>query len=148
MIPTQPITATPASLWFRLFALVYDALPLLALWFFATVLALVIRGGALDVHQWTDKLIVQAFVVVLTGAYFVISWTRGGQTIGMKAWRLRITRPDGSAIDSKQAVIRYLVSVLSVCVLGIGFLWALFDSQRRTWHDIVAKTLMVRMEKS
>lgn len=143
----QRLAATPASLWLRAFAGIYDLLPLLALWFFATVFALVLRGTALDVHSLPDKLLVQALVFTFTGAYFVISWRRGGQTIGMKAWRLRITRPDGTPIDTKQALMRYVVALISLLAVGIGFFWALFDSQRRTLHDIAAKTVLVQLEK-
>jgi uncharacterized RDD family membrane protein YckC len=143
----QRLTATPASLWLRLFAGIYDLLPLLSLWFFATVSALVIRGSALDVHTLRDKLLVQFFVFTFTGAYFIISWLRGGQTIGMKAWRLRVTRPDGAPIGFVQALIRYFVALISLLALGIGFLWAFFDPQKRTWHDIAAKTVLVQVEK-
>ncbi|HEX6833391.1 MAG TPA: RDD family protein [Rudaea sp.] len=148
MNPTSPAPATLAPLWFRLFAAVYDLFPVLALWFVATTIALLARGGALDVHRWTDKLLVQALIVAFTGVYFVVSWRRGGQTIGMKPWRLRIVRADGGAIDANQALIRCAVAFVSLLALGIGFLWALFDPQKRTWHDIAAKTLMVRVAKA
>ena len=144
----QRLTATPASLWLRVLAGVYDLFPLLALWFFATVSALILRGAALDVHTLSDKLLVQCLVFAFTGAYFVISWLRGGQTIGMKAWRLRVTRADGTPINTKQALIRYLVALISLLAIGIGFFWALFDPQKRTWHDIAAKTVLVQMEKA
>ena len=59
-------SATPAHLGLRLFAAIYDTLPLLALWFLATVLALGLTGGALDVHRLADKMVVQSLVLLAT----------------------------------------------------------------------------------
>lgn len=140
-------TGTPASLALRLLAALYDMFPVLALWFVATMLALALTGGALDVRQLPHKMLVQALLLAFTAPYFVISWRRGGQTIGMRAWRLRIVRTDGAPLDTRQAIVRFIVSVLSLVAAGLGFWWALFDSQNRTWHDIAAGTLMVRLEK-
>jgi uncharacterized RDD family membrane protein YckC len=140
-------TGAPASLALRLLAALYDALPMLALWFVATMLALALTGGALDVQRLPDKLLVQALLLAVTGAYFVISWRRGGQTIGMRAWRLRVVSADGKPLETRQALVRFGVCLLSLAAIGLGFFWALIDAQNRTWHDIAAGTVMVRLEK-
>lgn len=145
-VPAQ--TGAPASLALRLLAALYDALPVLALWFVATLLALALTGGALDVQRLPHKLLVQALLLLFTAAYFVVSWRRGGQTIGMRAWRLRVVRADGTPLDTRQALVRFGVSLLSLAAVGLGFWWALFDARNRTWHDIAAGTVMVRLEKS
>jgi uncharacterized RDD family membrane protein YckC len=149
MNTTPPLSqsAEPAGLMLRVFALLYDALPVLGLWFAATVAALAITGGGLDVHRLADKALMQALLLAATAGYFVISWRRGGQTIGMKPWRLRIVRSDGNAPGAGQLLLRFIVAVVSLCALGTGFLWALFDAQSRTWHDIAAGTVMVRMAR-
>jgi len=139
--------AIPANLWLRLLAGIYDLLPLLGLWFLAGVLALAATGGALDAHRLAHKLIVQGLVLAFTVGYFVISWVHGGQTLGMRAWRLRVVRNDGRALRWPQALLRCGVALISLGVAGIGFLWALFDAETRTWHDLAAGTLMVRLEK-
>jgi uncharacterized RDD family membrane protein YckC len=140
-------TGAPTSLALRLLAALYDALPVLALWFVATLLALALTGGALDVQRLPHKILVQGLVLAFSAAYFVISWRRGGQTIGMRAWRLRIVRTDGTPLDTRQALVRFGVSLFSLACIGLGFCWALFDAQHRTWHDIAAGTVMVRLEK-
>jgi uncharacterized RDD family membrane protein YckC len=144
---SDQFTATPASLRLRVLACAYDALPLIGLWFFAGAIALGLSGGSLESHQELRKLLTQAFVLAFTAAYFVVSWTRGGQTIGMRAWRLRVTRADGTRLAWPRALLRFSVSLVSLAALGIGFLWALFDQQQRTWHDIAASTQVVRLEK-
>jgi uncharacterized RDD family membrane protein YckC len=141
------VTATPASLWLRLLAGIYDLLPLLGLWFLASVLALAITGGALDPHRLAHKLLVQGFVLVFSAAYFVISWTRGGQTLGMRAWRLRVVNRDGDGVRWPLALLRFGTALVSLTAAGIGLVWALFDAEKRAWHDIAAKTLVVRLEK-
>lgn len=133
-----------ASLWLRVLAGLYDLLPLLGLWFFAGAIALGLSGGTLEAHADLRRLLTQALLFIFTAGYFVISWTRGGQTIGMRAWRLRVTRADGACVTWPRALLRFMVAFISLAACGIGFLWALFDPQKRTWHDIAAGTLLVR----
>jgi uncharacterized RDD family membrane protein YckC len=147
MNESSPAATSPASLWLRLFAGAYDLLPLIGLWFVAGVLALAVTGGALDPHRLAHKLLVQALVLALSAAYFVVSWTRGGQTIGMRAWRLRVVRADGSALGVWRALLRFFVALISLAALGLGFWWALFEGRRRTWHDMAAGTQMMRRTK-
>jgi uncharacterized RDD family membrane protein YckC len=141
---SNQFTATPASLWLRVLAGSYDALPLLGLWFFAGAIALGLSGGSLLAHEELRKLLTQVLVLAFTATYFAISWTRGGQTIGMRAWRLRVTSVDGTRVAWPRALLRFLVGLISLGALGVGFLWALFDPQKRTWHDIAASTCVVR----
>ena len=124
----------------RLFAAVYDLLPLLGLWFLAGVLAVAVTGGAIDPHQLWAKVLVQTLVVVLWAAYFVISWTRGGQTLGMRAWRLRVVDMDGGALSWRTSALRFVVALPSVLLLGCGFWLALFDPRGRTLYDRIAHT--------
>jgi uncharacterized RDD family membrane protein YckC len=140
-------SAMSAPLWLRLVAGAYDLLPLLGLWFAAGVLAFAVTGGALDPHRLAHKLLVQALVLGLSAAYFVVSWTRGGQTIGMRAWRLRVVRADGTTLSLWRALLRFFIALISFAALGIGFWWALVEHRRRTWHDIAAGTVVLRKPK-
>src|SRR5262245_18804360 len=91
----QPSLSTPAPLWLRLLPGLYDLMPLLGIWFFAGAIALGVSGGALETHQELRKLLTQSLVLAFSAAYFVISLTRGGQTLGLRAWRLRVVRAGG-----------------------------------------------------
>ncbi|HZP68040.1 MAG TPA: RDD family protein [Rudaea sp.] len=148
MNDTTPRSATLAGLGLRLLAAIYDLLPLCGLWFLAGVVALLATGGALDTHRLAHKLLVQALVLGVTAAYFLVSWLRGGQTIGMRAWRLRVVRADGSPLHARDAVLRLVVAPVSLAALGLGFCWVFFDAERRAWHDLAAGTRVVRLEKS
>jgi uncharacterized RDD family membrane protein YckC len=138
------ISAPPVSLGLRLLALLYDLLPLLGLWFLAGVLGVVLTGGALDPHRLVYKILMQGIVLAFTGGYFVISWTRGGQTIGMRAWKLRLTMRDGSRVPLLAALLRFFLACLSLALLGAGFWWSLFDPQRRTLHDALSDTRLTK----
>jgi uncharacterized RDD family membrane protein YckC len=71
-------------------------------------------------------------------AFLAFSWTRGGMTLGMQAWRLRVQTLDGRSITPVQALVRFLVGLLSLAAFGLGYLWILVDRERRSWGDIVS----------
>ena len=72
---------------------------------------------------------------------------RGGMTLGMQAWRLRVQTLDGHAITLKQSLIRCATAWLSLAAFGIGYWWVLIDGQRRSWPDIASKTETVVLPK-
>ena len=138
-------SAPPVSLGLRLLALLYDLLPLLGLWFLAGVVGVALTGGALDPHRLDHKILMQTLLLAFTAGYFVISWTRGGQTIGMRAWKIRLTMRDGSRLPVLRALLRFFLACLSFALLGAGFWWTLFDPQRRTLHDALSETRMTKI---
>jgi uncharacterized RDD family membrane protein YckC len=139
----------PASLWLRLAAAIYDLFPLLALWMLTAALVLFAVHGNVDIAHPSlgYRLALRAALVAVTAGYFVISWSRGGQTIGMRAWRLRVVGTDGSPLQWPRALLRFAIALVSLGTLGIGFLWCLIDRERRGWHDIGARTAVVRLPK-
>jgi uncharacterized RDD family membrane protein YckC len=143
------MSSTPASLWLRLAAALYDFFPLLALWMLTAGVVLLVSHGEVDVAHpsVTYRLALRSALLAITAAYFVISWARGGQTIGMRAWRLRVVSADGSVLPWPRALLRFAVACVSLIVFGVGFLWCLFDRQKRGWHDIAARSVFVRLSK-
>jgi len=142
--------STPAPLWLRLAAAIYDLFPLLALWMLTAGLALLAAHGGVDVAHppLAYRLALRLALLAVTAAYFVISWTRGGQTIGMRAWRLRVVDANGGALPWPRALLRFAVAIVSLAALGLGFLWCLIDRDRRGWHDIAARTALVRLPRT
>ena len=65
---------------------------------------------------------------LLVGAYFVLSWRRGGQTMGMRPWRLKVVAADGKPASVRALWLRYAVAWLTPVV---GLLWALVDAEHR-----------------
>lgn len=146
MNDTSAAPARPAHLGWRLFAMVYDFFPVLALWFALSGLFLLARGGVPVVPgsagSWIELLLLWA----VTGGYAVLSWRRGGQTLGMRPWRLKVIAADGRAAGARALCLRYAVATLSLALCGLGFLWSLFERERRTWHDLASGTVLVRLE--
>jgi len=137
-----PESSRAAALWRRLAAAAYDLLLVLALLMVLTGLAIFARGGAaIDPGSiWFQLLLVSAWWL-----YFAWSWTHGGQTIGMRAWRLVLhSERDDNAIGWGQAGVRFLAACLSTLPAGLGFWWSLADSERRTWHDRLSRTWPVQ----
>ena len=148
MDSTQP--APRALIGWRLLALVYDFFPAFALWMLASAaftLAYFLSGHPPRTNiepfsGWQWLLWVACWL--LTGAYAVISWHRGGHTLGMRPWRLRVVGVDGNRASPRALATRYVVGTLSVLLAGAGFWWAWLDRSRLAWHDRASGTRMVR----
>jgi uncharacterized RDD family membrane protein YckC len=149
----DPIAAPRALVGWRLLALFYDLWPAAALWFalaFLFSLGYTFAGHApqeniapFSALQWLLWLACWA----VTGFYATVSWRRGGQTLGMRPWRLRVIDAAGATAGYRALWMRYAVGTLSVLVAGLGFWWAWFDRERLTWHDRVSGTRIVRGAK-
>lgn len=134
----------------RALALFYDFWPVLALWLLVATVFTV--GFWLAGHPARENIRPDSALYVVewlccwlvTGAYATTSWRRGGQTLGMRPWRIRVTSADGAAPSRGVLWRRFAVGTLSLFALGAGFWWAFFDRDRLTWHDRVAGTRMVR----
>jgi uncharacterized RDD family membrane protein YckC len=143
------MSTTPASLWLRLAAAIYDLFPLLALWMVTAGIVLLAAHGEVDVAHpsLAYRLTLRSALLVVTAAYFVVSWARGGQTIGMRAWRLLLVDASGRKLSWPRCVLRFAIACISLGALGLGFLWCLVDARNRAWHDLVARSVLVRLEK-
>ncbi|SEJ41753.1 RDD family protein [Frateuria terrea] len=165
---TQPHHAAPlpCPLWRRLTALVYDLLAVMAIVMVVGLLCQLATGGQVvatgartTIAWWYQPL--QGLVV---GAYFVVSWLRGGQTLGMRPWHIRVVGADGGKVAPGQALRRVVVAALPLLLLGLapwlglrGAVWAvligwalwfapaLVDARRRALHDIAAGTELRRI---
>lgn len=148
---SEPVLAPlwSAPLWLRLAALGYDALVLVAVWMLIGALVLAAFGGDVDVAHQPPlyHFVLQTTLLAATMAYFVVSWARGGQTIGMRAWRLRVIAADGTSPTLARALLRFAVGLVSLLAGGLGLLWCLFERHRRAWHDLAADTRVVRVPK-
>lgn len=163
---TEPTPSAPACpLWRRLCALVYDLLIVVAIMLASVMVGLLVTGGhLLDEHQHLRAYWFPFFEAACVGGYFVASWRRGGQTVGMRPWRIRLTRDDGGTPTLQQALIRVLVAAAPLILLLLepmlglrATLWtllavwagwftvAVFDPRRRALHDIAAGTEMRRL---
>lgn len=109
----------------------------------------------------------QLALFVALGAYFVVCWSRGGQTLALKAWRLKVIESSGRSLTRGRALVRYLLAwhlwlpglaIAAVFELGVPatlitltLSFALFvasafkDSQLRFLHDRWTGTRVIRV---
>lgn len=144
--PPRPV-ARPTHLGWRLLAIVYDLVPLAGIVFAMAALNLLLRGGS-PVQPGSPGAWVELATMLLAAFFYLgLSWRRGGQTLGMRAWRLRLVTTEGGVPSWRALTVRYAVAFASWGACGLGFLWSLFDGERRTWHDIASRTAIVRLQK-
>ena len=77
--------------------------------------------------------------------YFVLLWSRWGQTVGMMAVHIKVISRDGGRIPVGRCALRLLGYPASVLPLFAGLAIALFDRERRTLHDHLARTVVVEL---
>ncbi|MFN9077510.1 MAG: RDD family protein [bacterium] len=65
-------------------------------------------------------------------------------TVGKRLLGLRVSDARGNRITIPRSIGRGAVKVVSIIPVGLGCLWALWSKDRRTWHDMAAKTLVLR----
>jgi uncharacterized RDD family membrane protein YckC len=157
--------AQPAGLGLRLAAMIYEGVLLFGVTF-------VVAFALLSVLSWkyplmtTQRTVLQVALFLAIGVYFVWCWTRSGQTLALKTWRLRIAGPDGAPPSTPRAVVRYLLAwhlflpglvfiafadarpAVGLAALAAGFsvllLPALLDRDRRLLHDRWSGTRVLR----
>jgi uncharacterized RDD family membrane protein YckC len=141
-----PRAPRPAGIGRRLAAIAYDLLLLLGVLFAATAVFLPLAGG--EARPPRDPAY-DAYLLLVSFGYFGGFWVLGGQTLGMRAWGIRVVdEATGGRVGWKQAVVRFLGALLSWTVFGAGFLWCLVDRRDRGWHDLLSGTALVVDEPS
>jgi uncharacterized RDD family membrane protein YckC len=139
----------PAGLLRRLGALLYDTLLLVAVLMIATSLFLPLTGGEAITSaagwplEWAYRTVLAGLVVLFYGSF----WTRSGQTLGLKSWRLRLERDDGARLTWADTLRRLAAATLSLLPAGLGWLWIVVDPDKRAWHDRLSRTRVVVVPK-
>lgn len=132
-----------ASFWRRLGAMFYDSLLLLALMLVSTSLITLPLG----MPTGYGLVLFQFFIFeIIPAVFFCGFWGLGGQTLGMRAWKLRVVGDDGANLTWGDALLRHLAALLSCLSCGFGFLWILVDPQRLAWHDRLSKTRVIKVD--
>jgi uncharacterized RDD family membrane protein YckC len=123
-----------------LFATLYEALLAFATAFLA---GMAFYGATQGRLAGGMRLLFQVYLFLVLGIYFITCWSRGGRTLTMQTWRMRIVRRDGAPVGVGRAALRYGLAWISLLSLGAGFLWAWIDRDRQFLHDRLAGTRIV-----
>jgi len=114
--------------------MLYEALLVFAVAFFAAWIFFFASGGR-DATRGALRIELQAFIATVLAAYFLWCWLRGGQTLAMRAWRIRLVD-----VTARKALLRF---VLAAALLPLSILWALVDRERQFLHDRLAGTRLI-----
>jgi len=148
-LPSSPTGKPPpkpayCSLPRRLLVMMYDAFILLGLLIVGSALAL--PFGEVQKIAFQDFWFT-LWLVFVCFAYLGGCWHYAGMTVGMRAWHVSLVSDAGGFITWPNCLLRFLVGGLSITAFGLGFVWALFDQKNRGWHDIAARTLLLKLQK-
>lgn len=130
------MTGTTPGLPRRLASMVYEASLLFAVAFFAAWVFFFASGGR-DATAGGMRHLLQLFIGLSFAGYFLWSWLRGGQTLAMKAWRIRLVD-----VTPLRALLRFALALLLVPTL-ISIVWSFFDRERQFLHDRLVGTRLI-----
>ncbi len=108
---------TPAPVIKRLLAILYDSFLLIAALFLAMAVLLLISGGY---EFQAGNPLITAYLLLVSFIFFGWFWTHGGQTLGMRAWKLRVQQTDGKPISWQHAALRFTTALPAWIALFIG----------------------------
>ncbi len=154
-----------ASLIKRLLAMVYDLVLVFALVFCAAMLYAAIamwispNSETAIAEVKTNEVVhdikpielgwgVGPFCAAVALGFYVFFWKKSGQTLGMRAWKLKLENRTGQPLGIGQLLIRCIVALLSFAFFGLGYWYMFFNANRDTLHDRLSKTWVSMPQKS
>ena len=135
--------AAVPGLWRRLAAIFYDSWLVAGLWLLGVTVDTFVGAGSEGSH-----LMLQLYAILSPMVFFSWFWMHGGQTLGMRAWRMKLLSGAGTEVTLRQSLARCFAAMLSMLTLGLGYLWILFDRDGLAWHDRISNTRLVMVRKS
>ncbi|MDP8985041.1 MAG: RDD family protein [Pseudomonadota bacterium] len=128
----------------RFAALIYDSFLLFGLLMvFTGVLLVFTRRALLPETFGAWAYLYRAGLVGVIAGYYILNWMRSGQTLGMRAWRLRTVADTGERVSGRAAVMRFVYGSLAWPPAALGVLWLYVDPDHLAIHDRLSKTRVV-----
>ncbi len=155
--------------------MLYDSFLLIAVLFLAMAVMLLLSRG----HQFeAGNPVLTLYLLLVSFVFFGWFWTHGGQTLGMRAWKLRLQQPDGKAVTWRQVTIRFITAIPAwlVLLVGIaqttsipmhayswleqlarlpkglilimGIIWLIVDQWPDGWRDKLSGTRIIKLDKT
>jgi uncharacterized RDD family membrane protein YckC len=141
------MTGTGAGFGRRFAALIYDAFLLVALLMIYTgVVMLFTRHAMLPENSGAWVHLYRAGLIAVIAAYYVLNWVRSGQTLGMRAWRLRAVTAAGKPLGVGISLARFAAGFLAWPPAALGVLWLYLDRDHLAVHDRLSGTRVVKLD--
>jgi uncharacterized RDD family membrane protein YckC len=142
------IRASSAGFGRRFAALLYDGVLLIAVLMPYTWVVVLVHGGAVTQASGWIWWAYRAGALALMAAYYVLNWTRSGQTLGMRAWRLRTLTESGKPLRAGQAIARFCWASVAWSPFALGVFWLYADPEHLTLQDRLSRTRVVVLASS
>lgn len=132
---------TKPSLFRYLGVMVYDTLLLLSVLLLASALAvafnaLVNHGEAIEAGNPFFFL----YLITVSFVFYGWFWTHGGQTLGMRSWKVYLINRTDTNITWKQSFIRFAAAIIAWFPVGLGFWWLYLGKDKQSWPDMLSAT--------
>ena len=120
--------------------LIYEVLVIIALSLVCTTIFVLLLG---DATVGIKRYLLQLFLWLIAGVYFVWCWQKSGQTLAMQTWQFKVLNKNGELLTLTAAMIRYVFASLSLIPFGLGYFWAIVDRDRLFLHDRLLKNKII-----
>lgn len=112
-----------------------------------SLLSVIVYSFKTDNNEAIDKIIggvIYFFWIIIPFAYFTISTHKWGMTIGKKLLGIKVINVHGELPTWEESLKREVLGKLfSSIILGVGYIWIIFDKNKQALHDKYAKTFVV-----
>ncbi len=129
------------TLWRRIASMLYDSVLIVAL--------LIVMSLPLISFNIQENIIlkttVQIYSYLIIQYFFVWFWVNSSGTLGMKSWKIKIVDINGNKITYRKAILRFNIAIISILIFGIGFILSIFRKDRKCLHDIISKTILIKI---
>lgn len=142
---TPPETYCRPTLFRHLAIIVYDLLLLLAILLLAGAVAVIFNGGE-AIGEGNPFFLL--YLLAVSFFFYGWFWTHGGQTLGMRSWKVYLFSNDGSPITWYQASVRFITAFISFIPVGLGIWWPYLSKNNQSWTNSLSATRIHYSEKS
>ncbi len=129
----------------RLAAMIYDFLLILSLLFMMGLVYQIFfdsKDLTNDINMFFYRLYLLSGILF----YFIFSWVKGGQTVGMKAWKFKLITNDGNNVNFYKSLLRLFIAFISIALFGLGILYIFFNKDNLSLYDKLSNTLLVKVK--
>ena len=130
-------------------AMLYDLILLFGILLLATTLVVIPLHISYDSTTLDGKILLlfQVYLVAVIVIFYSWFWSHGGQTLGMRTWKIRVVSQTGEPLSLPHACKRLLLALLTLAPAGLGVWWKFFDSDKQTLYDRLAGSRLIRLQE-
>ncbi len=114
---------------------------------FAYLTGVMVGAGSAKLVSEHGLAVFAATAPVLFALYCSVAWTWAGETLGMALMGVGVVTTRGTRVGFPRALLRTVGYVVSTIFFFLGYLWVLVDPRRQAWHDKLARTMVVVVDR-